>query len=70
MSLIPGIVIIVVSILRGGITQGPFIAAGICMPAVAFLYAAAMNEASAYWLATALLIMLVLAIVAWVMLSD
>ena len=61
--------IIVVSIFRGNITPGPFIAGGICMPAVAFLYAAMTGETAHYWLATALLVMIVLAIVGWVQLS-
>ncbi len=70
LSLIPGAVIVVVSILRGQITPGPFIAGGICMPAVAFVYAALVNQTAAYWLAAALTVMLVLAIVGWRWLSD
>ncbi len=68
LSLIPATVIIVVAIFRGGIEPGPFIAGGICMPATAFLCAA--FGIGNYYLATALLVMIVLAIVGWVMLSD
>ena len=70
LSVIPGIMIIGISIFRGNVTPGAFIAGGICMPVVAFLYAALTNTAEHYWLATALLVMLVLAIVGWVQLSK
>ena len=69
LSLVPAIVIIGAAIFKGGITQGPFIAAGISIPAIAFLVRAFAGIGS-YWLATALLVMLVLAIVGWVRLSE
>ena len=68
LSLIPACVIIGLAIWKGNITPGPFIAGGISIPAVAFL--CRVGGLGSYWLVTALVVMLVLAIVGWVMLSD
>lgn len=70
LALIPGVVVIGLSVLKGNISPGPFIAGGIAMPATAFIVEAAMGLVGHYWLATALLVMVVLGIVAWVFLSD
>lgn len=68
-SVIPGLVFIVGSVwLTKNITPGPFIAAGIIAPVVAFLLAAL--GLGNYWLATATLILLVLSILGWVQLEK
>ena len=64
-SVIPGMVFIVGSILlTKNVTPGPFIAAGIVAPVVAFLLAAV--GLGNYWMAAAMLILLPLSILGWV----
>lgn len=69
-SVVPGIVIILASIfVTKNISPGPFIAAGIIAPVMAFALRAFMGLGS-YWLATTESVLLVLAIVAWVQLEK
>ena len=60
---LPGLVIILVAVVKGSITPAPFIAAGILAPVLAFLFAALFNFTAGYWLAASLTILLVLAVV-------
>ena len=68
LSIVPGIVIIVTAMVTGHITPAPFIAAGISMPSVAFLSGA--FGIGSYWLASSLVILVVVAIFAWVALEK
>ena len=66
LAFVPGLVIILVAVVKGSITPAPFIAAGILAPVLAFLFAALFNFTAGYWLAASLTILLVLAVVTWV----
>jgi len=69
-SVVPGIVIILASILVSkNITPGPFIAAGILAPVVAFALRAFIPLGS-YWLATTESVLVVGGILAWVQLEK
>ena len=62
LAFLPGLVIILVAVVKGSITPAPFIAAGILAPVLAFLFAALFNFTAGYWLAASLTILLVLAV--------
>ena len=62
LAFLPGLVIILVAVVKGSITPAPFIAAGILAPVIAFLFAALFNFTAGYWLAASLTILLVLAV--------
>ena len=66
LAFLPGLVIILVAVVKGSITPAPFIAAGILAPVLAFLFAALFNFTAGYWLAASLTILLALAVVTWV----
>ena len=70
LAFLPGLVIILVAVVKGSITPAPFIAAGILAPVLAFLFAALFNFTAGYWLAASLTILLVLAVVTWVQLEK
>ena len=70
LAFLPGLVIILVAVVKGSITPGPFIAAGILAPVLAFVFAALFNFTAGYWLAASLTILLVLAVATRVQLEK
>ena len=54
LAFVPGLVIILVAVVKGSITPAPFIAAGGLAPVLAFGFAALFNYPADYWLASSL----------------
>ena len=65
-AFVPGLVIILVAVIKGNVTPAPFIVSGGLAPVLAFVFAALFNFTAGYWLAASLTILLVLAVVTWV----
>ena len=70
LAFVPGLVIILVAVVKGSITPAPFIAAGGLAPVLAFGFAALFNYPAGYWLASSLTILLVVSVVTWVHLEK
>ena len=69
-AFVPGLVIILVAVIKGNVTPAPFIVSGGLAPVLAFGFAALFNFTAGYWLAASLTILLVLAVVTWVQLEK
>ena len=69
-AFVPGLVIILVAVIKGNVTPAPFIVSGGLAPVLAFVFAALFNFTAGYWLAASLTILLVLAVVTWVQLEK
>ena len=67
---VPGLVILLVAVVKASITPAPFIAAGILAPVLAFVFAALFNYPAGYWLACSLTLLLVVSVVTWVHLEK
>ena len=70
LAFVPGLVTILVAVVKGSITPAPFIAGGGLAPVLAFGFAALFNYPAGYWLASSLTILLVVSVVTWVHLEK
>ena len=55
-AFVPGLVIILVAVIKGNVTPAPFIVSGGLAPVLAFGFAALFNFTAGYWLAASLIL--------------
>ena len=70
LAFVPGLVIILVAVIKAKVTPAPFIAAGGLAPVLAFVFVALFNYPAGYWLACSLTLLLVVSVVSWVHLEK
>ena len=69
-AFVPGLVIILVAVIKGNVTPAPFIVSGGLAPVRAFGFAALFNFTAGCWLVASLTILMMVAVVAWVALEK
>ena len=69
-AFVPGLVIVLVAVVKAKVTPAPFIASGILAPVMAFIFAALFAYTAGYWLAAMLTVLMSVAVVSWVALEK